>query len=193
MIENPTSDLEIASPAIRTGVIVCRCGGAISNQLDVDSLCQQARQIQDVVFAMNDAYPCSKDGQLRIQQAIQDQNINRVLVAGCTPRLVEKHFQQTVQSAGLDPTSLGIADIREQCSNVHKGESDRAFDKAANLIEIEAARLANIAPFTKASGRVLKSALILGSISFCTSSRMANPSLSLLPSRIRLYLIGITT
>src|SRR5512147_2802068 len=99
--------------AIRVGVIACDCGGKITDVLDTESLCLQAGEIPEVVYTAHEAYPCSKDGQERIRQAITVQKLDRVLVAGCAPRLVEKLFRQAVEPE-LDPAYLNVADVREQ-------------------------------------------------------------------------------
>ena len=152
-----------AELAIRTGVFICDCGDRIAGRLEIMNLCAQASQLPEVVYATHEAYPCSKDGRQRICQAISEQKLTRVLVAGCTPRLVEKLFQQTVQSAGLSPAMLEIVDIREQCAYVHPTEPEQAQDKAAELIEMGAARLANLSRAPYATKRVVKSALVVGS------------------------------
>ena len=79
-----------ASP--RTGILVCECGDEIAGVLDTNALCAAAAELPGVVYATCEAYPCSKDGLLRMQQAIEENKLERLLVAGCTPRLVEKHF-----------------------------------------------------------------------------------------------------
>ena len=86
----------------RVGVFICDCGEKISGVLDTETLRQQAAAIPEVVYAAPRGYPCSKDGQERICRAIADQKLERVLVAGCSPRLVEKLFRQAVHSVGLD-------------------------------------------------------------------------------------------
>ena len=158
------SSTQTLSPVLfRTGVFICDCGKGIAGSLDTGDLCKQARQSPGVVYSTHEAYPCSKDGRQRICQTISDQKLERALIAGCSPRLVEKLFQQSILSAGFSSTMLGIVDIREQCAYVHPDESEKAQQKAADLIEIGLARLANLslAPFS--TNRIVKSALIVGS------------------------------
>ncbi|MFV9675924.1 MAG: hypothetical protein ACNYZI_11155, partial [Anaerolineales bacterium] len=90
-----------ASP--RMGVLVCECGDEIAGVLDTNALCGTAADLPGVVYARCEAYPCSKDGLLRIQQSIEENKLERLLVAGCTPRLVEKHFRDAALSVGLEP------------------------------------------------------------------------------------------
>lgn len=155
---HPTSD----TPSLRVGVIICECGGKIGQVFDTELLRHQAAALPEVVYAARDAYPCSKDGQARLRQAIAEQRLDRVLIAGCAPRLVEKLFRRTAQSAGLDGGYLEVTNIREQCAYVHD-DGPLALQKAADLIEMGVARLdATMSPTTH-TGRVVKSAMVIGS------------------------------
>ncbi len=150
-----------ASP--RTGVLVCECGDEIAGVLDTNALCAAAAELPGVVYASCEAYPCSKDGLLRMQQAIEENKLERVLVAGCTPRLVEKHFRDAALSVGLDPGGVDVVDIREHCAYVHADEPDAAMQKAADLIVMGVSRLAATSlPFPHTHAFV-NSALIIGS------------------------------
>lgn len=150
-----------ASP--RTGVLVCECGDEIAGVLDTHALCATAADLPGVVYACSEAYPCSKDGLLRMQQAITENNLERVLVAGCTPRLVEKHFRDAALSVGLEPGVVEVVDIREHCAYVHADEPDAATQKAADLIVMGVSRLAATSlPFPHTQP-LLNSALIIGS------------------------------
>ena len=146
---------------LRVGVIVCDCGGKIADVLDTDSLCQDAGEIPEVVYTAHEAYPCSKDGQERLRQAITDQKLDRVLVAGCAPRLIEKLFRQAVAPV-LDTAYLNVADVREQVAYVHSSDP-AAVTKASVLIEMGIAKLATTAPVPIHEGRVVKAALVIGS------------------------------
>lgn len=147
----------------QVGVFVCECGNQISGTLDTESLRHDAASLTSVVYASCEAYPCSRDGQTRIQHAINEQGLDRVLIAGCTPRLVRNLFENVVQAAGLDRSFLDIRDIREQCAYVHSDYPDAALQKASNLIEMGVDRLAAITPPRIYTGQVMKSALIIGS------------------------------
>jgi len=149
-------------PTPRIGVMICDCGGKISNVLDTAELCQQAAVIPEVVYAGHEAYPCSKDGQERIRRAIAEHQLDRLLIAGCTPRLVEKLFCEAVQTAGMGTAYLHVADVREQVAYVHAGDP-LALPKAAGLIEMGVVRLATTVPAQVLTGRVVKSALVIGS------------------------------
>lgn len=158
-----TPDLESYAPSHRTGVVICDCGGGISSRLDTQELCRQAASLPQVVYAAREDYPCSKDGLLRLSQAIQAQQLERLLVAGCTPRLVQKLFSQAGQQAGLEPGCIEITDIREHCSRIHAANQPASLEKAAALIEAGVARLDHLIPSQPFTGRVVRAALVVGS------------------------------
>jgi heterodisulfide reductase subunit A len=146
----------------RIGVFICECGGRISGGIDPDKLQHQVDQLDGVDYVCHEAYPCSKDGQERMRKAISDHSLDHVLVAGCTPRMIEKLFRRTVKSAGIDPDLLQIVDIREQVAYVHE-DPDAAIKKAAGLIEMGIARLASSSRTQPHSSPVIPKALVIGS------------------------------
>jgi heterodisulfide reductase subunit A len=153
---------EIAELIPRIGVVVCDCGNKISQVLDTEALRQQAAIQSEVVYSTCDTFPCSKDGQERIRRAIMENQLDRLLIAGCSPRLVEKLFRQAVQPTGLDPSYLNVINIREHVAYVHAGDPE-AISKANSLIEMGIARLAMTSIAPPHTGRVVKSALVVGS------------------------------
>lgn len=157
---------QLARPP-RTGVVICECGGKISRVLDTESLRLYINQLNEVFFTASEPYPCSRGGQERLRQAITDLRLERVVIAGCTPRLVEKLFQKAIRPAGLNQASLEVVDIREQCAWVHPAEPGQALEKAASLIECGVARMVNRAIDQNLEPRfherVVKAALVVGS------------------------------
>ena len=125
----------------RVGVFICDCGGKISEVLDTERLCRQASAIPEVAYATHEAFPCSKDGQARIRQAIAEHKLERVLIAGCTPRLVEKLFREAVHPL-LESNYLAVANIREHVAYIHPGDA-LALSQAAGIIDMNVARLAS--------------------------------------------------
>ncbi len=122
----PEGELHSEPENPRIGVFVCGCGGQISQSLDLDALAQHACSLTGVCYSTHDAYPCSLDGQEKLCNAIQDQHLDRVLIAGCAPRLVEKLFQKAVQPLKIDPGHVaqiraGDQGQRVQASLVHNG------------------------------------------------------------------------
>jgi heterodisulfide reductase subunit A len=158
-----TSLPTLASGRIRTGVVICDCGGKISGLIDTQELAQQVSQLPDVAYVTHEAYPCSRNGQERLCQAIEEKGLNRILVAGCAPRLVEKLFRTTLQSAGLEPDYLHIADIREQAVFAQNDDAHQAAEIARDLVEMGLSRLSTTQAARPHYGRVVKAALVIGS------------------------------
>lgn len=138
MTEHPD---ELQTSLKRTGVILCKCGGKISNIIDIPALTAQVGAMPGVIYVASEAYPCNKDGLERLQSAIRDQQLERVVIAGCTPRLVEKLFRTAAGEAGLPASALEIADIREHCAYVHNNNPPAALAKAADQIAMSISRL----------------------------------------------------
>ena len=155
-------DME-ADTSPRIGVIICNCGQEISGHLDTEDLRQLTADIRGVVYTNCDAYPCSKDGLARIRQAIEDHGLERILIAGCAPRLVEKLFRETVESAGIQGNYLEVVDIREGCVYVHPDDTVAAFQQAADIIEIGVARLGTITLPHEYCAEIVRKALVIGS------------------------------
>jgi len=147
----------------RVGVFICDCGVKISSIIDTEALRERVSQISEVVYATHDAYPCSKDGQARIKEATRAHGLERVLIAGCSPRLVENLFRRTIQSSDLDPAYINIVDIREQCAYVHALQAGAILGKAMALVDMGVARLATTTAPKPHTGRLVKSALVVGS------------------------------
>ena len=112
----PQSACCISHSEFRMGVIVCECGGEIAGRIDTENLRRQAAGLPGVVYAACEAFPCSRDGQARLRRVVAENELDRVLIAGCAPRLVEKLFQQAARAARLDSGCIEVADIREQCA-----------------------------------------------------------------------------
>ncbi|MCX5803244.1 MAG: heterodisulfide reductase, partial [Proteobacteria bacterium] len=104
---------------IRVGVFVCNCGSNIGGVVNVPEVVEYAKNLKNVVFADESKWSCSVDALAQLQKAIKDNNINRVVVAACTPRTHEPLFKRTVKEAGLNPYLLEFVSIREQSSWVH--------------------------------------------------------------------------
>lgn len=147
----------------RIGVCICDCGQEIAGNLDTEQLCQRASVLPEVVYSKHEAFPCSKDGQARLRRAIEEHQLERILVAGCSPRLVEKLFHQTAQTAGLPSAYVHVTDIREQCAYIHADNPGLALSEATAALEMGVAHLATTQADVPHQGRVLKSTLVIGS------------------------------
>ena len=146
----------------RIGVFVCRCGTNIGGFVDVPALVEYAKGLPNVVFSQENLYTCSEAGLTEIRQAIADHQLNRVIVASCTPRTHEPLFRSTCKAAGLNPYLFEFVNIREQCSWVHMHEPEAATEKARALIRMGVARAKLLEPQEEIEVEVLPSALIIG-------------------------------
>jgi heterodisulfide reductase subunit A len=117
----------------RIGVYVCQCGSNIAATVDTEAVAKFAEKLDGVVLARVNKYTCSDPGQATIRNDIKDYALDRVIVAACTPRMHEPTFRRTLESAGLNPYYLEIANIREQVSWVH-APGEAATNKASDLI-----------------------------------------------------------
>jgi len=119
----------------RIGVFVCHCGENIAGSVDVNRLAQDVIDLDDVVFGTNYEYMCSDPGQNKIKDAIDEEGLNGVVIAACSPSMHEETFRGVAEEAGLNRFRLEIANIREQCSWVHKENGYRPTDKALKIIK----------------------------------------------------------
>jgi heterodisulfide reductase subunit A len=146
----------------KIGVFVCRCGVNIAGYVDVPSLVDYAKTLPNVVFTMENKYSCSQLTQDIIKEKIKELNLNRVVVAACTPRTHEPLFQKTIREAGLNEYLFNFVSIRELDSWVHMNDNPRATDKAKDLIRMGVARVSAQKPEFKIKGDVVPEALVIG-------------------------------
>ena len=117
----------------RIGVYVCQCGSNIAATVNTEAVGEFARGLDDVALVRVNRYTCSDPGQALIRNDIQEYRLDRVVIAACTPRMHEPTFRRTLESAGLNPYYLEIANIREQVSWVHPA-GEAATNKAMDLV-----------------------------------------------------------
>ncbi|MFC1907094.1 FAD-dependent oxidoreductase [Chloroflexota bacterium] len=153
-------DLSGESP--RIGVFVCHCGTNIGGVVTVPSVKDYASLLPHVVYAEENLYTCSQDTQEKIKEQIKEYNLNRIIVASCTPRTHEPLFQETLREAGLNPYLLEMANIRDQCSWVHKEYPEEATEKAKELVGMAVAKAALIRPVAEATLPVIHRGLVVG-------------------------------
>jgi len=147
---------------LRIGVFVCECGRNIAGTVDCEAVRQHAATLPDVVIAQRNRYTCSDPGQQEIKRAIAEHNLNRVVVASCSPRLHEPTFRACLAQAGLNPYLLDMANIREHCSWVHQGDPVGATRKAADTVAMAVARARKLAPQHEIQVPVTRAALVIG-------------------------------
>ncbi len=148
--------------APRIGVFVCRCGINIAAYVDVPAVVEYAKKLPGVAYAEENMYTCSSDGLGKIKVAIKTHNLDRVVVASCTPRTHEPLFQATCEEAGVNKYLFEMANIRDQCSWVHMSEPEKATDKAKALVRMAVAKAALLEPGVEPEIDVNPSALVIG-------------------------------
>ena len=145
----------------RIGVFVCHCGTNIAGTVDVKAVAEAIKNEPGVVFSTDYQYMCSQAGQDMIKQAVKDNNLTGIVVCSCSPRMHEATFRKTAAAAGLNPYMVEIANIREQCSWVHK-EMPIGTEKAIILAKAAVAKVNLNAPLTPGESPVTKRALVIG-------------------------------
>jgi heterodisulfide reductase subunit A-like polyferredoxin len=146
----------------RIGVFVCHCGVNIASVIDVNNVSEYVKNIPGVVYSEHTIYSCSQDTQKRIKDIIEEEKLNRVIVASCTPRTHQPLFQETIREAGLNKYLFEMADIREQCSWVHQLLPERATEKARELVRGSIGKAKLLEPINIKKVNVTKSALVIG-------------------------------
>jgi heterodisulfide reductase subunit A len=127
---------------VRIGVFICDCGSNIAGVVNVPEVVEYAKGLKNVVFVDEGRWSCSVDALGTMQESIKEHNINRVVIASCTPRTHEPLFKHTVKEAGLNPYLLEFVSIREQVSWVHMHEPEVATQKAKDLVKMGVAKAA---------------------------------------------------
>ncbi|KPK67737.1 hypothetical protein AMJ82_09970 [candidate division TA06 bacterium SM23_40] len=156
----PEKDVTGQEP--RIGVFVCHCGKNIGGVADVPSVVEYARTLPDVVYAEDNLYTCSTDTQEGIKQMIAEHDLNRVVVASCSPRTHEPLFRNTCREAGLNEYLFEMANIRDQCTWVHMREPEKATQKSKDLLRMAVAKARTLEPLHKSSLKVNNAALVIG-------------------------------
>ena len=147
-------------PEGKVGVYVCHCGGNISDAVDVEKVCEQARRVPGVVVARANMFMCSDPGQEMIIEDLQSGLVDRVVVASCSPSLHETTFRQALVRAGANPYVYEQANLREQVSWVHHGAE--ATGKATRLVAAAAAKAARLMPLQPIRVEVQRQAVVIG-------------------------------
>jgi len=126
--------------APRIGVFICHCGINIGGVVKVPEVVKYAKTLPNVAYSEDNIYTCSEAGLDSIKEAIKKHNLNRVVVASCTPRTHEPLFRSACKEAGLNQYLFEMANIREQCSWVHVHQPERATKKAKDIVRMAVAR-----------------------------------------------------
>jgi len=147
---------------IRIGVFICHCGSNIAGYLDMEALSDYAQTLPNVTFVQRNLYSCSEGGINEIKKGVEEQDLNRVVVASCTPRTHEPLFRSSCEEAGLNPYLFEMVNIRDQCSWVHMREKEDGTAKAKDLIRMGVAKAALLEPQESITSDVCARALVIG-------------------------------
>jgi heterodisulfide reductase subunit A len=155
-------EIDVSGKEPRIGVFVCHCGINIGGVVNVPEVVEYTKTLSNVVYAEANLYTCSQDTQKRIREKIEEHNLNRVVVASCTPRTHEPLFRETIREAGLNIYLFEMANIRDQCSWVHVHEHEKATEKAKDLIRSIVAKARLLKPLKKPMIDVVPVGLVIG-------------------------------
>jgi heterodisulfide reductase subunit A len=156
------AERDVAQEVPRIGVFVCHCGINIASVVDVEGVRDYAKTLPYVEYVENNLFACSQDTQELIKERIKEHNLNRVVVASCTPRTHEPTFQETITEAGLNKYLFQMANIRDQGSWVHMQEPERATQRAKDQVRMAVATASLQPPLQEFDLPVTKAGLVVG-------------------------------
>jgi len=155
-------ELDIQGQEPRIGVFVCNCGINIGGVVDVPHVEEYARTLPGVAYTTQNLFTCSEDAQQQMKEVIRENNLNRIVVASCSPKTHEAIFMETLESCGLNKYLFEMANIRNQNSWVHGDDPDQATAKAKQLVHMAVARAAKLAALHEKRIPVTPRALVVG-------------------------------
>ena len=156
------AEIDVKGEPARIGVFVCCCGSNIAGFVDVPAVVKFAKTLPHVVYAEQNLFSCSQDTQSQISSIIKEHRLNRVVVAACTPKTHEPLFQETLTNGGLNKYLFEMANIRNQCSWVHKDDMQRATEKSKDLLQMAVAKVALHEPLVEPRMKINQAALVIG-------------------------------
>jgi heterodisulfide reductase subunit A len=146
----------------RIGVYVCHCGLNIAATVDCEKVAEEVAKLPNVVVSKDNRYTCADPGQELIKEDIKKHELNRVVVASCSPRMHEATFRRCVDQAGLNPFLFEMANIRELCSWCHPHQPEEATEKAVDLVKMAVAKARNLKTLDVIKVPVTPTALVIG-------------------------------
>jgi heterodisulfide reductase subunit A-like polyferredoxin len=153
---------DVSNEPVRIGAFICHCGINIGGVADVPAIVEYAKTLPHVDYAEANLFTCSEDTQAKMKEVIVERQLNRVVVASCTPRTHEGLFRETCREAGLNQYLFEMANIRDQCTWVHMGEPEKATEKAKDLVRMAIARAATLEQLYEIPQPVCQEALVVG-------------------------------
>jgi len=155
-------EIDVAGQELRVGVFVCKCGINIAGVVDTDAVEKYAASLPHVIYTSQNLFTCSQDTQDQMKEQMSEHNLNRIVVASCTPKTHEGIFMDTLEASGLNKYLFEMANIRNQDSWVHKDDPAAATEKAKDLVRMAVARVATLFPLHEKKIPVNKRALVIG-------------------------------
>ncbi len=155
-------EIDISGQEPRIGVFVCNCGINIGGVVDVPAVREYAQTLPYVAFADENLFTCSQDTQDKIKEVIKEHDLNRVVVASCSPKTHEPMFMETLEACGLNKYLFEMANIRNQDSWVHSQTKEQATAKAKDLVRMSVARAGALEPLKEKVIKVNRRALVIG-------------------------------
>ncbi len=146
---------------MRVGVFICHCGNNIAGTVDVARAAEETAKLPHVVYSTHYMYTCSEPGQDEIKQAIKRENLDRVVVAACSPRMHELTFRRTVEKAGLNRYFFEMANIREHISWIGE-DKELNTNKAIEAVRMAVEKVVRDKPLYSSSFKVNKRVLVIG-------------------------------
>ncbi len=161
IIEIP-EELDVSGQEPRIGVFVCNCGINIGGIVDVNAVEKYAATLPYVKFTDQNLFTCSQDTQDKIKEMLVEHNLNRLVVASCSPKTHEQMFMETLEACGLNKYLFEMANIRNQDSWIHSNDPEAATEKAKQLVRMSVARAATLKTLKEKVVPITKQALVIG-------------------------------
>jgi len=155
-------EINIVGERPRIGVFICKCGSNIAGVVDVPAVSEYASSLPFVEYFTNNIYSCSQDTQDSMTKIIKEHNLNRIVVAACTPKTHEPLFQETLIKAGLNKYLFEMTNIRNHDSWVHKNSPQLATQKAKDLVRMAVSKVALMEPLKEVELQVHQAAMVIG-------------------------------
>jgi len=152
----------VKSEEPKIGVFICHCGKNIASYLDVEKVTDEINKINNVEYAEHVMFACSEDTCKKIRDTIKDKNLNRIVVAACSPRTHGGLFQDTLLEAGLNKYLFEMANIRNHCSWVHSNDWQKATNKAIDLVKAAVAKVQLLEPLNEEEFSIIPKVLVIG-------------------------------
>jgi heterodisulfide reductase subunit A len=155
-------EMDVRGEPPRIGIFVCRCGTNIAGVVDVPAVVEFAKTLPGVAYVEENMFSCSQDTQEKMTEVIKEHKLSRVVVAACTPKTHEPLFQETLINAGINKYLFEMANIRNQCSWVHKNDPEEATEKSKDIVRMAVAKATLLEPLKESTMPITQTALVIG-------------------------------